>query len=208
MKDMISQWHCYDKMWNVMPWYTEPFLWALNSWRLEHQLVFEWGGGWSTLWFARRGAKVITMEYHADWVKMIQAEANAAEVAINLACSTDQEAYINAIMPYKGQVDIVTVDGSWRSECAVKALECVRPGGKIILDNAEHADKIQELLRHHEHHAYPQLDHPHWRTDYWVIRPRIDPNENTTVASVRKMERQGVPNGTLPDPSNGVTVVG
>ena len=36
-----------------------------------------------------------------------------------------------------GSLDFVFVDGEYRDECAVRGLELLKPGGLLILDNAE-----------------------------------------------------------------------
>jgi hypothetical protein len=50
-----------------VPWISFPALRYLEQFIRPHHAVFEYGGGGSTLWFARRARSVLTMESEADW---------------------------------------------------------------------------------------------------------------------------------------------
>lgn len=99
--------------------------------------VFEYGGGGSTLWFADRGTRVITVEHDPRWAKVLsEMLSDFRDVAIlERARGND---YIEAIQPYEDDsFDVVLVDGRDRVECFIEAIPKVRRGGLLILDDVD-----------------------------------------------------------------------
>ena len=56
-----------DAAGNPMPWYTYPMIEFLRQRDTSSCSVLEFGGGQSTLWWARNAAKVVTVESDRDW---------------------------------------------------------------------------------------------------------------------------------------------
>ena len=128
--------------------------------------VFEWGGGGSTLWFADHAARVTTVEHDRGWYGALeQATANlATSVWTPIVCEPDPvsrpdaggilngvgysyssalhpgtfEDYARAIDRFSDATfDVVLVDGRARQSCLAHGVPKVRPGGILILDDAE-----------------------------------------------------------------------
>jgi len=168
MPTAICVWQHRDDRGTIMPWYTKPMLDVLVTWPLEEWSVFEYGAGWSTLWYASRCRSVVSVDNNAAWVDSLR-KAAPANVAVHH--HDDQPSYIRAIDAY-GKFDLIIVDGAWRECCAPKVMEHIKPGGYVILDNAEQDGWLRpmmETFKYNEHHSYPMPNHPHWRTDYWKV---------------------------------------
>jgi len=164
----ICGWQHRDDRGNIMPWYTKPMLDVLVTWPLAEWSVFEYGAGWSTLWYASRCLNVVSVDNNAAWVDSLRKAAPANVVVHH---HDNQPSYINSIDAY-GKFDLIIVDGAWRECCAPKVMEHIKPGGYVILDNAEGVGwsvPMQEQFKYNEHHSYPQPRHPDWRTDYWRV---------------------------------------
>lgn len=97
--------------------------------------VLEFGSGMSTIWFARRGAQVLSYEADPRWY---------AEVSEALSRVPGHQARIELqLPPYRADLlqgqsfDFALVDGADRDGAALAALAAVESGGHIYLDNAD-----------------------------------------------------------------------
>jgi len=158
----------------VFPWYTKSFLDELVTWELKDKVVFEYGAGASTVWWAKKARKVYGVESNPDWFRQVT-NVIGNESCISLA--TEKDVYINAIHQWAKEFDIVVVDGDpveWRDDCVIAAIECVKNNGIMICDNWQQKDVwVSEyaltLLGRYDHCIYKQDGHDHWQTAYFKI---------------------------------------
>ncbi len=132
-----------------LPWFSWPAIEFLNDHIRPGMDVFEYGGGGSTVFFASRGAKVVTVEDQPSWARRIRSALEAAGVdAVIRNAEADlsrpegfgASTYLHALdRPY----DIVAIDGpemetpaQLRPLCFDHAQSHVRSGGLIVLDDA------------------------------------------------------------------------
>lgn len=112
--------------------------------------VFEYGGGGSTLWFLDRGASVVTVEHDRTWARALS-NAIAPDRWEMLERSSDNafDDYVAAIRAFPDcSFDVVVVDGRERARCLLSALEKVKPGGLLILDDSDrvrYADAMDQV---------------------------------------------------------------
>lgn len=101
--------------------------------------VFEYGGGGSTLWFLDRGASVVTVEHDRDWGRVLRGAIQAERwELLERPSSNTFEDYVSAIRGFPDRsFDVVVVDGRERGQCLLAAVEKVRPGGLLILDDSD-----------------------------------------------------------------------
>lgn len=127
--------------------------------------VFEYGSGGSTFFWLRHGARVVSIEHDNAWYEAVRRRLTAgASVDYRLVlpepadhggegAEANPSAYRSAdplfrqyrFERYARQIDefpdaffdIVLVDGRARASCLVHGARKVRPGGLLILDNAE-----------------------------------------------------------------------
>src|SRR3989442_618610 len=130
---------------------------------LEHHLypgsiVFEWGGGGSTLWFADRVRTVIAVEHDRAWYAALHDKLSMgtrAECSLLLRepqplvpetpagylsseCVGNFQDYVHAIdAGHDEALDLVLVDGRCRASCLLRAASKVRPGGMLVLDDSD-----------------------------------------------------------------------
>lgn len=125
------------------PWLTRDAVRFLDLWLKPTDVVFEWGSGRSTVWLARRVAKVISIERNSLWyatVKHLAARWQRTTERIDLllvpvgAGSDDQ--YARAIDRFDQDFDLIVVDGDVRDACALNAIGKLKPGGLLLVDNA------------------------------------------------------------------------
>jgi hypothetical protein len=159
-------WQRRDGEGDVMPWFTEGMLRVLDGWDMRSWRVFEYGAGYSSLWFAKRAAQVVSVDVSEEWVKPLLGHPKITAIV-----EPDWQKYATLIAEH-GQFDLVVVDGVNRDQCLACAAQAVKQGGIVILDNAERAyarNAAAKLFAWCESHYYPQLRHPEWVTAYWVV---------------------------------------
>lgn len=128
--------------------------------------VFEYGSGGSTLYFAGRCARMISVEHDPKWYIRVRDELERrglehCTILLHLPESTrdrtadpsDPQAYVSGKLGYgrstferyvraidacpDGSLDLVVVDGRSRPACLAHALPKLRPGGLLVLDDAQ-----------------------------------------------------------------------
>jgi len=144
------------------PWITFPAMRWLTSYLRPSMSVFEWGSGGSTLFFARRVARVVSVEYDAGWCEAVVARLRAqglgnAQVrhlppepgddgALYRSSAAEFagmsfRSYVQSVLDYPdGSFDVILVDGRARLGCLVTALPKLKDDGALILDNSERED--------------------------------------------------------------------
>lgn len=183
----INEWQFLDKNGMVLPWYTKPFLDILVTWNTKNWDVFEWGGGYSTVWWAAHAKSIVTVDNNLEWMSAVQKylnQLNLTNVTIKnreLAKNADigeggeLSTYVMAIDEDQKLYDCIIIDGWHRNTCATKVLNHLKPNGILILDNANQAScdlnslPTFELLKKYKHYSFLQPGHKDWRTDYWII---------------------------------------
>lgn len=126
------------------PWLTRTAVAFLNEYLRPGDTVVEFGSGRSTMWFSRHvGAmgKVISVEASQEWQQEVVRRLHAAgmgQADVQYAPDTPEQYVRSAAQRLIGKADAILIDGSVRDACAVWAVTAVKPGGIIVLDNAQH----------------------------------------------------------------------
>jgi hypothetical protein len=109
--------------------------------------VFEFGSGYSTLWWASRVGRVIACEHDRKWRDLVVAMA-PRNVEVLYRTDNESRAYAESINEAPHPIDVVVIDGGPRVECARACLPFVAPNGIIIWDDTDrdqYRPGIQEL---------------------------------------------------------------
>lgn len=127
-----------DKNGNPLPWMTYAFIDFIGP-RLKKSFdVFEYGCGYSSLFFADRVRSVISVEHNEDWFREMQSRipGNVKIVYHELIPGGE---YSKAATKQDLEFDLVIVDGRDRVNCvkAILASDCLGERGVIIVDNSE-----------------------------------------------------------------------
>lgn len=149
----------------VMPWFTEGALAEIDRWWLAGRTVLEWGGGWSSLWWASRGAIVTVIEHHQEWIDWVKSQ-NPAIQCIQRDCTAEACCAI----PPGLKPDIAIVDGGSRELDHVTLANLLAARvPRIIVDNwnqpsvAVNVEAI-ELMAKEGGAIYRQRGHADWQT--------------------------------------------
>lgn len=154
-------WRTTDGHGIIMPWYTRPCLKWLNGYVEPAMSVFEYGVGQSSQWYRSRGCYTYGVDTKADWITDFDLQI----------LETDENDYIGSIYSINQKFDIVVIDGDYRDRCTQHAIECLKPGGYLIIDNWEQASadltewpKTKELIKNLEPILYKEPLHEDWVT--------------------------------------------
>ncbi|MBE9223250.1 glycosyltransferase [Cyanobacterium stanieri LEGE 03274] len=129
-----------------IPWYTYPAIEFLEDKIKPDSIVFEFGGGNSTLWWASKAKQVISIESDQSWYDQIK-QKMPDNVQLNL--EIDEKKYADFINQYPDQYfDVVIVDGINRNNCLETSLNKLKHNGLLIFDNTDRYeyDKSINLL--------------------------------------------------------------
>lgn len=147
----LRAWWCgrpVDAAGQPLPWMTYPAIDFLSQLDFSDMTVFEWGSGFSTIWWAKRCRKIISVESNQAWVPYIKSLLpDSVEL---LVTSFDRSAEIQALMQCdqtKHDVFVIDNHGPFRRYCAEAAADHVAKGGLIILDNSDQCPKACAVLR-------------------------------------------------------------
>lgn len=179
------QWQVIDETYPTLkPWFTHRMLDEMKKWKLADKVVLEYGGGWSTIFWAFHCKEVYTIETNEQWIYDILDYAAKAGVAhrihiIHRSVNEGDQAKVDYYtdLPVGCNPDIVVDDGVLRHEVLLKALTLPRPL-VIIHDNWQQDGFVcpasEELMKPFEIHNFIQEDHTDnngrkWATAYWEI---------------------------------------
>jgi hypothetical protein len=124
-----------------LPWYTYPSIDLLSHRDLSGRTVLEFGGGQSTLWWAARAERVITVEGDPSWHAQI-AKTLPSNVSLYLVRTETKSAFladVEAIMctEQEQKVDVVIIDSDYREDLIDLAFSSLAENGAVICDDAE-----------------------------------------------------------------------
>ena len=164
----------------ALPWMTYPFIEFIKNNLQPDQQIFEFGSGSSTLFFAKKVRKVVTLESNKIWFeitkeKLAQAEIKNVELIL-MEDALQNSAYENFAKNYEEKFDFIIVDSLKRFECSKNSVEALKAYGSLILDDSERKNyaKIFDFFAERDFQ----------KQDFFGITPGQIREKNTTVFSL------------------------
>ena len=136
---------CVDRDGNPIPWYTYPAIEYLSQFDYSKKKIFEFGCGNSSLFWALRAQKVVSVEDNLKWFEKWQKEFNHPHLSV--IWRDEGEIYENAILETDEKQDVIIIDGKRRFQCAETALKRLNNGGMIILDDSDRINTSEEYKK-------------------------------------------------------------
>lgn len=136
---------CVDRDNNPIPWYTYPAIEYISQFDYTDKSIFEFGCGYSSLFWAKRAKKVISIEDNLKWFEKWQKEFD--EPNLDIRWRDEGEIYENAIFEENQKYDVIVIDGKRRFQCAQVAIQKLADGGMIILDDSDRVNTSEEYKK-------------------------------------------------------------
>lgn len=141
----------------VMPWYTLPCLEWLKTQELSSWSVFEYGTGFSAIWWRDNVVQYKSVDSNSRWANIFGSKLE-----------TEERAYVHAIGT-KIIYDCVVVDGVFRNACIDFAKARIKPGGFMIVDNYDSSGEVgitesDISLKDWGKVIFTQANHTIWKT--------------------------------------------
>jgi predicted O-methyltransferase YrrM len=142
-----EQWKSEDAEGNPIPWITYTALFQIEQFDFSSADIFEWGGGYSSLFWSERCKSINTVENDPEWVEFVRKKQ-----CHNVTCHhVELKDYASYIDKFDHNFDVIVIDGyihdGMRRMCAEYALSHLNEGGLLILDNSDWLAKTTQYLR-------------------------------------------------------------
>ncbi|MBR2136897.1 MAG: class I SAM-dependent methyltransferase [Alphaproteobacteria bacterium] len=134
---------CVDRDGNPIPWYTYPAIEYLSQFDYSNKNIFEFGTGYSSMYWSKRAKTVTSVEDKPEWYEKFSREFHADNWQM-IYCD-EKQGYEDVIQKNKQKYDVIIIDGKRRAECAQNAVKALAEGGMIILDDS---DRINTSLEY------------------------------------------------------------
>ena len=135
---------CVDRDGNPIPWYTYPAIEYISQFDYSAKKVFEFGTGNSSMYWAKRAKKVISIEDKPEWYEKFAAEFAAPNWQMRYC--DEKQGYEDTILADGEKYDVIIIDGKRRAECAANAVKALATGGMIILDDSDRVNTSLEYV--------------------------------------------------------------
>ncbi len=136
-----------DKDKNPIPWMNYSIMEFLNDRMNKNINIFEYGSGYSTLYFANLVKNIISIEYNEEWFNAINKKLNSI-TNINLVHIPFGINYVTAIENINSDnkiFELIIIDGRNRVECARISLNYLTQDGILLLDDSDR-ERYQEIF--------------------------------------------------------------
>lgn len=127
-----------------IPWFTYPAIEYLRQLDFSAKTVFEFGAGHSTIFWSNQAARFVSVENSPAWYERIRARVGPN---VELHLVEAPEDYSRLLTGRSELFDVIVVDGIERQACCIAAINKLRPGGLIILDNSDRDYPCAAFLR-------------------------------------------------------------
>ena len=138
----------YQRMHPDYPWLTKSANSFLTSWLRENYEGLEFGSGRSTIWFAERINHLTSVEHNREWYQWVNQQIEDRQISnVNYFLIEEQDSqdreyietskYVAVARQFENDsLDFALVDGILRGPCALMVTKKIKPGGILVVDNA------------------------------------------------------------------------
>tara|TARA_Y100000589_G_C27142695_1_gene625421 strand:+ start:352 stop:1026 length:675 start_codon:yes stop_codon:yes gene_type:complete len=154
-----------------VPWITYGAIEFLKE-RLDKSMsIFEFGAGNSSLYYAKKVNKVVSVEHHNDWFNYIKGKmpGNVEIFHKNI----DSVEYPQFLKQREDKFDVIIVDGRERVQCILNSINNLSNRGVLILDDSQR-EKYLEGENFLLQNGFKKIA-------FWGIAPSYFRNKSTTI---------------------------
>jgi precorrin-6B methylase 2 len=144
-----------DSSGKPIPWMNYATVDFLNKRLKQDHDLFEWGSGFSTLYFADKCSTVTSIEYDKSWYELIKTQVPSNAEIIYQAYG--HPAYSEAINRGDKKYNLIVVDGRERVKCFSNCFDHLKDDGVVILDDSSR-DKYKDAYNIGKELGFKHLD--------------------------------------------------
>lgn len=130
-----------DASGNPLPWMTYGIINYLEQWLDKDKVIFEYGFGASSFFFAKRVKKVVSLETDPMWYKVMKnklKEHNITNIdVIFMENGLENAKYEHFANNYGQKFDLIIIDSLKRANCCYDSISALKDDGMIILDDSQ-----------------------------------------------------------------------
>lgn len=128
-----------DQQGDPLPWVTYSFIDFIKPRLSKNLIIFEYGSGSSTLFYAKHVKRVVSVEHDEAWYnKIVKSKAQNAEMIFSKLEKGGE--YSKKAATLGEQFDMIIVDGRDRVNCCISSVAALNPSGVLVLDDSERAE--------------------------------------------------------------------
>lgn len=169
----IRSWACVNQDDETIPWYTYPAIEYLNNIDFSQKVVFEYGSGNSSSYWARKAKAVYSVEDNKSWYEKVK--TNLAKNQNIFLCESESD-YLGAINKVPSKIDVIIIDGVHREKCAKLIKEHLSNLAMVILDNSDWYKETSRYFREEldlievDFHGFGPINNYTWTTSVFLTR--------------------------------------
>lgn len=127
-----------------LPWMNYAIIAVCKDRIAREHTIFEYGSGYSTLFFAQRAKSIVAVEYDRHWFEHLSGKIPANARLIFQKNDIDGD-YCRTILSTSDSYDIVIVDGRDRVNCVKQGLKKLSAQGVMLLDDSHREEYIEGI---------------------------------------------------------------
>lgn len=169
----INSRSCTNKDNQEIPWYTYPAIEYLNNIDFSEKIIFEYGSGNSSVYWARKAKAVFSVEHDKEWYKELNKKLSKNQ---NISFCESENSYLKAIKNISEKIDVIVIDGIYREKCAKLVKEHLSERGIVILDNSDWYKETSKYFREEldlievDFHGFGPINNYTWTTSIFFTR--------------------------------------
>jgi protein-L-isoaspartate O-methyltransferase len=154
--ESLADKHPRTKKGYTIPWMNYAVIHLLKQRLTQKLTLFEYGSGYSTLFYARLVQHVTSVEYDHEWFALLNKKI-PKNVDLHFQIYVPDGDYSRAIQSTKQKYDVLVVDGRDRVRCILYGLDCLTESGVVILDDSQRS-RYSEALAYLKENNFQCLD--------------------------------------------------
>jgi hypothetical protein len=167
---LINGYPC-DKLANPIPWMNYSVINLLRERLPKDSVVFEFGSGYSTLFYSELALRVISVEHNQKWHEQLLSKIPANVSLIYQKLTTDDN-YSKIVLKHKN-IDLLVIDGRRRVDCAKNGVSMLSDQGILLLDDSDR-ERYKDIFDLMKKNGFRALD-------LYGLKPMSHRSTKTTI---------------------------
>jgi len=127
-----------------LPWISYTAIKEIRKHLNMNSIVLEFGSGMSTLWFSKYVKQIYSVEDNKAWFDKLSKIINIKKIRNVTYRYLTEIDYFTFMSDQEIKFDLILVDGSFRDQCIKHAINNLKEGGILYLDNSDKYPFISE----------------------------------------------------------------